>query len=93
MLMVGLCFGLSSSSQWISPLFIGVMEEGYEVLIWHESWPLVQMRRIQTVGQKSPSQTAKARLHRWIESLSLGRLRGDCEDDHPMGIKLGCSVV
>jgi len=37
MLGVGLCFGLSSSSQWISPLFIGVMEEGYEVLIWHES--------------------------------------------------------
>jgi hypothetical protein len=51
------------------------------------------MERISIVGQKSPSQAAKARLHMLIRSLSLGLRCGGYKDDHPTGIKLGCSTV
>lgn len=63
------------------------------VFIWHESWPLIQMKRFSTVVQKSPSQTVKIMLHRLIASLSLGWRCDGYKDDHPTGIKLECSIL
>lgn len=69
------------------------MKEGYKVIICHESWPLIQIESISIVGQKSPSQAVKDRLHMLIRSLSLGLRYGGYRDHHPTGIKLGYSTV
>lgn len=51
------------------------------------------MESISIVGQKSPSQVVKARLHILIRSLSLGLRCGGFRDHHPTRIKLGYSTV
>ena len=60
---VGLCFGLSSSSQWISPLFIRVERKVWDVYL--DSWPLIQMEKILSLAKSEHHKLLKLGCTSW----------------------------